>query len=150
MKTGEEHFQDYLDYLEKKQMASVGLSLMASAFSNYAPAQAILGRYHLLGDVFPRDLPNALKWLEKAVAQDYAPAMTSLAAMYMFGDGVKVNGKKAVELLSRAIELGDDEALFIRGVCSEKGIGVEKSQEDAQGWYAKAAEKGVTKSALIS
>ena len=87
MKTGEEHFQDYLDSLEKKHMQDLGLSLMASAYSDYAPAQAILGRYHLLGEVFPRDLPNALKWLEKAVAQDYAPAMTTLAAMYMFGDG---------------------------------------------------------------
>ena len=96
MKTGEEHFQDYLDYLEKKQMQGLGLSLMASAFSNYAPAQAILGRYHLLGDVFPRDLVNALKWLEKAAEQDNASAMTALAAMYMFGDGVKVNGKKAL------------------------------------------------------
>ncbi|MBR0357031.1 MAG: sel1 repeat family protein, partial [Clostridia bacterium] len=98
----------------------------------------------------PKDIPNALKWLEKAVEQDYAPAMTALAAMYMFGDGVKVNGKKAVELLTKAIELGDDEALFVRGVCSEKGIGVEKSAEDAQAWYAKAAEKGVTESALMA
>ena len=99
MKTGEEHFKDYKEYLEQNKMQGAGLSLMAAAFSNYAPAQAILGRYHLLGEVFPKDLPNALKWLEKAVEQDYAPAMTSLAAMYMFGDGVKVNGKKAVELL---------------------------------------------------
>jgi len=38
MKTGEEHFKDYLDYLEKKQMQGLGLSLMASAFSGYAPA----------------------------------------------------------------------------------------------------------------
>ena len=150
MKTGEEHFQDYLDYLEKKQMQGLGLSLMASAFSNSAPAQAILGRYHLLGDVFPRDLVNALKWLEKAAEQDNASAMTALAAMYMFGDGVKVNGKKAVELLTRAIELGDDEALFVRGVCSEKGIGVAKDPEDAKIWYAKAAEKGITKSALMA
>ncbi len=150
MKTGEEHFQDYLDSLEKKHMQDLGLSLMASAYSNYAPAQAILGRYHLLGEVFPRDLPDALKWLEKAVAQDYAPAMTTLAAMYMFGDGVKVNGKKAVELLTRAIELGDGEALFVRGVCSEKGIGVEKDPVDAQSWYKKAAEKGITKSALMA
>ncbi len=150
MKTGEEHFQDYLDSLEKKHMQDLGLSLMASAYSNYAPAQAILGRYHLLGEVFPRDLPDALKWLEKAVAQDYAPAMTTLAAMYMFGDGVKVNGKKAVELLTRAIELGDGEALFVRGVCSEKGIGVSKDPQDAKAWYEKAAQKGITESALMA
>ena len=150
MKTGEEHFQDYLDSLEKKHMQDLGLSLMASAYANYAPAQAILGRYPLLGEVFPRDLPDALKWLEKAVAQDYAPAMTTLAAMYMFGDGVKVNGKKAVELLTRAIELGDGEALFVRGVCSEKGIGVSKDPQDAQAWYEKAAQKGITESALMA
>jgi TPR repeat protein len=75
--------------------------------------------------------------------------MTALAAMYMFGDGVKVNGKKAVELLAKAIDLGDAEALFVRGVCSEKAIGVEKDLEDAKSWYAKAAEKGVTASALM-
>ena len=141
MKTGEEHFKDYKEYLEQNKMQGAGLSLMAAAFSNW---------YHLLGEVFPKDLPNALKWLEKAVEQDYAPAMTSLAAMYMFGDGVKVNGKKAVELLTKAIELGNGEALFVRGVCSEKGIGVEKSAEDAKNWYAKAAEKGVTSSALMA
>ena len=150
MKSGEEHYQDYLDYLEKQDKQGVGLSLMSSAFSGYAPAQATLGRYHLLGEVFPRDLPDALKWLEKAVEQDYAPAMTSLAAMYMFGDGVKVNGKKAVELLTKAIGLGDAEALYVRGVCSEKGIGVEKDAADAEKWYEKAAEKGVTGSALMA
>ena len=121
MKTGEEHFKDYKEYLEQNKMQGAGLSLMAAAFSNYAPAQAILGRYHLLGEVFPKDLPNALKWLEKAV-----------------------------ELLTKAIELGNGEALFVRGVCSEKGIGVEKSAEDAKNWYAKAAEKGVTSSALMA
>lgn len=150
MKTGEEHFKEYQDYLEKGQIQGAGLSLMASAFSNYAPAQAVLGRYHLLGEVFPRDLVNALKWLEKAVDQENAPAMTALAAMYMFGDGVKVNGKKAVALLTKAIELGDDEALFVRGVCSEKGIGVEKSAEAAREWYEKAAQKGVSGSALMA
>ena len=149
MNTGEEHYQDYLDRLEQKKMASAGLSLMASAFAGYAQGQGTLGRYHLLGEVFPKDLENALNWLEKAAAQDYAPAMTALAAMYMFGDGVKVNGKKAVELLTKAIELGDGEALFVRGVCSEKGIGVVKDPEDAKVWYGKAAEKGVTKSALM-
>ena len=150
MKTGEEHFKDYKEYLEQNKMQGAGLSLMASAFSNYAPAQAVLGRYHLLGEVFPRDLVNALKWLEKAVDQENAPAMTALAAMYMFGDGVKVNGKKAVALLTKAIELGDDEALFVRGVCSEKGIGVEKSAEAAREWYEKAARKGVDGSALMA
>ncbi len=150
MKTGEEHYKDYLDNLEQKKMASAGLSLMAAAYSDYAPAQALLGRYHLLGEMFPKDLVNALKWLEKAAEKDNAPAMTALAAMYMFGDGVKVNGKKAVELLTRAIELGDGEALFVRGVCSEKAIGVEKDPEDAQNWYKKAAEKGITKSALMA
>ena len=150
MKTGEEHFKDYQDYLEKQQMAGAGLSLMAAAFSDYAPAQAILGRNHLLGEMFPKDLRDAQKWLEKAVALDSAPAMTALAAMYMFGDGVKVNGKKAVELLTRAIDLGDAEALYVRGVCSEKAIGVNKDPEDAQAWYRKAAEKGVTGSALMA
>ena len=150
MKSGEEHFQDYLEYLEKDDKQGLGLSLMASAFAGYAQGQGTLGRYHLLGERFPRDLSAALKWLEKAAEQDYAPAMTALAAMYMFGDGVKVNGKKAVELLTRAIDLGDAEALYVRGVCSEKAIGVEKDPEDAKAWYAKAAEKGVTDSPLMA
>lgn len=150
MKSGEEHYKDYLDYLEKDDRQGLGLSLMASAFAGYAKGQGTLGRYYLLGQLFPKDLVNALKWLEKAAEQDYAPAMTALAAMYMFGDGVKVNGKKAVELLTKAIELGDDEALYLRGVCSEKAIGVAKDPEEAKAWYAKAAEKGVTASALLS
>lgn len=150
MKSGEEHYKDYLDYLEKDDRQGLGLSLMASAFAGYAQGQGTLGRYYLLGQLFPKDLVNALKWLEKAAEQDYAPAMTALAAMYMFGDGVKVNGKKAVELLTKAIEQGDDEALYLRGVCSEKAIGVAKDPEDAKAWYAKAAEKGVTASALLS
>ena len=150
MKSGEEHYKDYLDYLEKDDRQGLGLSLMASAFAGYAQGQGTLGRYYLLGQLFPKDLVNALKWLEKAAEQDYAPAMTALAAMYMFGDGVKVNGKKAVDLLTKAIEQGDDEALYLRGVCSEKAIGVAKDPEDAKAWYAKAAEKGVTASALLS
>ena len=150
MKSGEEHYKDYLDYLEKDDRQGLGLSLMASAFAGYAQGQGTLGRYYLLGQLFPKDLVNALKWLEKAAEQDYAPAMTALAAMYMFGDGVKVNGKKAVELLTKAIEQGDDEALYLRGVCSEKAIGVAKDPEDAKAWYANAAEKGVTVSALLS
>ena len=150
MKSGEEHYQDYLAYLEKDDKQGLGLSLMASAFAGCAQGQATLGRYYLLGERFPRDLNNALNWLGKAAEQGNAPAMTALAAMYMFGDGVKVNGKKAVELLTKAIELGDAEALFVRGVCSEKAIGVEKDPEDARAWYEKAAQKGVTASPLMA
>ena len=64
MKSGEEHYRDYLDYLEKNDKQGLGLSLMASAFSGYAQGQATLGRYYLLGEIFPKDLPAALKWLE--------------------------------------------------------------------------------------
>ncbi len=94
MKSGEEHYKDYLDYLEKDDRQGLGLSLMASAFAGYAQGQGTLGRYYLLGQLFPKDLVNALKWLEKAAEQDYAPAMTALAAMYMFGDGVSQGRRK--------------------------------------------------------
>ena len=77
MKSGEEHYKEYLDYLEKDDKQGLGLSLMASAFAGYAQGQNTLGRYHLLGERFPRDLDAALNWLEKAAAQDYAPAMTA-------------------------------------------------------------------------
>ena len=47
-------------------------------------------------------------------------------------------------------EAGNADAAFYLAYCYSRGWGVEKDPEDAQSWYAKAAEKGVTESALMA
>ncbi|MDR1297149.1 MAG: sel1 repeat family protein [Deltaproteobacteria bacterium] len=77
-----------LDYLER----SAGLG--------YSPAQRLLGVVYLEGEMTPRNLPLALKWLTAAAGQGDQLARFNLAQMYALGRGVAKDWGRAHALLN--------------------------------------------------
>ena len=96
-KTGEQHYQDYQNYIAEGRVQSAGLSLLTACLCGYCPAQAELGYKYLHGILFPKDYEQAMRWLTAASEQGDAASMTNLATMYMYGRGAQTNGKKAAE-----------------------------------------------------
>lgn len=148
-KTGEQHYQDYQNYIAEGRVQSAGLSLLTACLCGYCPAQAELGYKYLHGILFPKDYEQAMRWLTAASEQGDAASMTNLATMYMNGRGAQTNGKKAAELLEKAFGLGFAPAARFIGLCCEKGIGYPKSAEEAFSWYQKGADLGDMGSAVL-
>uniref|UniRef100_A0A6B2LKZ0 Uncharacterized protein n=1 Tax=Arcella intermedia TaxID=1963864 RepID=A0A6B2LKZ0_9EUKA len=63
----------------------------------------------------PPNIPRALLWYEKAVAQNQPDAMNALAEMYESGWGVDVDMQKAIELYQRAESFGEKDCLAALG-----------------------------------
>ena len=80
---GVKYYAEYQAHLEAGRPQNAGLSLMTAAISGYGPAQAELGYKYLNGILFPKDYPQALRWLTEAAGQGDAQSMTNLATMYM-------------------------------------------------------------------
>ena len=75
------------------------------------------------GEGVEKDDKTALKWFRMAAERDYPPALYSLAVMYYDGCAVHKDMNKALELLRRAVALGDPEAeKFLKEIYDEEGI----------------------------
>ena len=60
-KTGEQHYQDYQNYIAEGRVQSAGLSLLTACLCGYCPAQAELGYKYLHGILFPKDYEQAMR-----------------------------------------------------------------------------------------
>ena len=79
------------------------------------------------------------EWLKRAVENNNSDAIRFLA-----GEAIKKgDAQKGVELIRKAIALGNTEAIFTLGDCYKYGCGVKKSEKEAFLLYLQAAEKGV-------
>ncbi|MDR1870835.1 MAG: sel1 repeat family protein [Deltaproteobacteria bacterium] len=83
---------------------------------DFAPAQRLLGVCLLEGQITPRNIPQALYWLERADKRGDPQATFSLARMYAQGLGVAKDWSKAYRLLHKpgAVGLPEAKALAIR------------------------------------
>lgn len=81
-------------------------SAQALADKGDANAEALLGKAYYEGVGEPRSFPMALKWLNKAVAQDNPDAMFILGLMNERGDGMIQDLPKAQDLFDRAAAKG--------------------------------------------
>lgn len=66
----------------------------------------------------------------------------NLAFMYDMGEGVEQNYTKAMELYKKAIDLGNEIAIFNLGLMYEYGKGIEKNIDNAIKYYKEAADMG--------
>lgn len=78
-------------------------------------------------------MEDAVKYYTIASENNHAYATTNLATCYQFGKGVAVNHDKAIELLNKAIRLGDDMACFNLAQTYLLGVGV--NQDEKKGWH---------------
>ncbi len=88
------------------------------------------------------DYVTAIAELERAAAQDDDRALTLLAALHHRGEGVAKDTQRAIELYTRAAELGNAEAQFNLGNIYLLGEGVKADESWALTYYRQAAGQG--------
>jgi len=90
-----------------------------------------------------KEYAEALLILKPLVSEEIAGALGLLGAMYQLGEGVPQNGKEAVKLLSRAVELGDGTSAHNLGTIYCGGLpDVQQNYEKSKMYYRKAKEMG--------
>lgn len=90
-----------------------------------------------------REYEKALGILSPLVEHNVAGALGLLGVMYQLGEGVELNGPKAVELLTKAMELGDGTSAHNLGTIYGMGLpGVAKDHIKSKEYYRKARKMG--------
>lgn len=90
----------------------------------------------------PRDMTEAVRWHEKAAAQNYLPATIDLGFLLMQGEDVKHNYPRALELNRKAATAGSPAGMHNLAVMYDAGWGVPENDAEAVRWYRKAADVG--------
>jgi len=107
-------------------------------------AQFRLGVMYGNGDGVALDHAEAIRWFEKAAAQDHQNALITMAWMYASGAGVDADEDRARELYLKAAGLGSSKAQYVVGTMYRFAqYGVEKDIAKAVDWYLKAANQGM-------
>ncbi|MEQ1557780.1 MAG: hypothetical protein ABL933_02415 [Methyloglobulus sp.] len=89
------------------------------------------------------EFEKALAILRPLADKEVAGALGLLGVMYQLGEGVDLNGLKAVELLTRAMELGDGTSAHNLGTIYGMGLpGIAKDHDKCKLYYRKAKEMG--------
>ena len=90
-----------------------------------------------------REFEKALGILHPLSEKEVAGALGLLGVMYQLGEGVELNGLKAVELLTKAMERGDGTSAHNLGTIYAMGLpGVAQDREKSRFYYQKAKEMG--------
>lgn len=90
-----------------------------------------------------REFEKALGILSPLAEKQIAGALGLLGVMHQLGEGVELNGLKAVELLTKAVELGDGTSAHNLGTIYATGLpGVAQNHEKSRLFYRKAKEMG--------
>ena len=84
--------------------------LQPLAEAGNADAQEELARLHVEGWGVAQDSALALRWFERAAAQQHPAALYNLGRMYERGLGIPADRERALELFRAAAKLGDAEA----------------------------------------
>lgn len=139
---------DYLDAMAAPDLGQEGTqartdkkqTLEAAAADGNAVAQFQLGLSHLEAG---RNA-DAVRLIRLSANQGQPAAQYRLAKLYEAGIGVKVNGKTAKDLLSRAADAGNRIAMHDLGHYYATGAdGASPDLQQAVKWFSMAAERGV-------
>lgn len=107
-----------------------------------AEAKTEVGVIYLGGFGVLQDYSEAAKWFERASERDsYASYLLGL--MYLKGEGLTQDSARGFQLLRRAVEQGNEEAIGTLGACYLHGWGVAADRSEALRWLRKAAEKNI-------
>jgi len=112
-------------------------------------AQYRYGRVLVEGRGGPVDLDTAVTYLSRAAEQNHIEAMTLLARVYLSNTSQDQDApttlardtEKALDLLSRAAALGDDEAQYYLALLYREGNGVAQDNKAAFNWLLAAAQQ---------
>ena len=88
------------------------------------------------------DFREAAEWFRRAADQGYAAAQCELAKLHLEGLGVEKNDAEAARWIAMAADIGDIEALFVRGWMFETGRGCAPDEGKATELRRLASSRG--------
>lgn len=105
--------------------------LQAAAVKGHAEAAFQMGSAIFENKTYGSD-EDAFKYYVISSEKDHALATTNLATCYQLGKGTEIDYIKAIQLLNKAIKLGDEMAMFNLAQTYLFGVGVK--QDKVKGW----------------
>ena len=126
--------------------ASFGPMLRAAAASGDHSAEYEIAARYAEGRGVPRNMDEAVRWLERAANAGFAPAQFRLAGIHEKGDGVKKDIDAARRLYLAAAEKGHAKAMHNLAVLYAEGIDGKPDYRVAAQWFRRAAAHGVADS----
>lgn len=132
-----------VDYFQNERYTqALILCEAAGSVKSSAEAQYVMGAMYLQGLGTHPDYQTALKWFQKAAAQQHPGANLELGKAFAKGVAVPLDYKKSFDYFASAAKQGDAEAHFMMALCYQNGFGVPKNYERANQWYLKAHQFG--------
>lgn len=102
-----------------------------------------IGHLYRWGQGVEKDVRQAMQWYRKAAEKGFSRAQANLASIYLQGDeGVPVDYAEAYKWFAAAAVQNLAVAQYNLGLMYELGLGIEKSEPRALGWYNLAAKAG--------
>jgi len=95
-------------------------------------------------DDFPKDIPQAIRWYERAASMGYASAQYNLATIYVQGDGVPKNFTAARALLLKAAQQSHTKAQVDYGLLLIFGAGGKQDVSEGRRWIREGAKDPAT------
>ena len=89
-----------------------------------------------------KDLAEAGKWFDKAIARGSAEAQYTFGTMCLSGKGVTKDHTEALKWYHKAADQGHAKAQYSIGFMYANGLGVTKDHTEALKWFRKAADGG--------
>lgn len=130
--------------LGRKEFTLAAQKFAAGFDSGDAEAGFYLARMIELGVGFAADPVKARALYVASAAKGSPAAMNRLGLMHLRGESVRQDYAAAAELICKAADLGDTDALFNCAGLALEGTGRAKDAKVAYGFYDKAAKAGHT------
>ena len=126
--------------------ASISPLLRNAVLANDPAAEYELGARYAEGRGLQQNMPEAVRWLERAADAGFAPAQFRLASLNEKGDGLKKDIQAARRLYIAAAGKGHAKAMHNLAVLYAEGVDGKPDYKAASEWFRKAASHGVTDS----
>ncbi len=115
---------------------------------NDPAAMKLLGERLYRGDTMPKDVVEAISWLEKAAAAGDGEAYYDLSVIYLNNDGVTRDVPKAIGYLRKGADLNNVDAQTSLAMFCQAGERADPSltvdMKEAIKWYSRAAAQNNT------
>ena len=118
-------------------------NLYAKAEQGDSDVQVMLGVMYFNGDGVKQNIPEAIKWFEKAAEKGEMDAQINLAKIYFLGQGVERDILNAEKWFFKAAIQGDKKSQYNLALLYYNGEdGIPQNHVEARNWFAKSAENG--------
>jgi localization factor PodJL len=126
--------------------AAISPALRTAAAASDPAAEYEVGIRYAEGRGVPQNLPEAIRWFERAADAGFAPAEFRLASLNEKGEGIRKDVQAARRFYLAAAGKGHAKAMHNLAVLYAEGIDGRPDYKAASEWFRKAAGYGITDS----